>query len=119
MIALLVFLPFIAALTVGLSVRIISPRAAQLITCGAMVISAIFAGLIFSEFAGLAMSVQGWHDLVGGNGLIYKVHVADWITSGDFKSAWVLRVDALTADAGGGDLGIERGAYLLGWLYEP
>ena len=51
MIALLVFLPLIAALIVGLSVRIISPKLAQIITCGAMVASAILAGFVFYDFA--------------------------------------------------------------------
>ncbi len=97
MIPLLVFLPFIAAIITGLSVRIISPRGAQLLTCGGMVISAICAGVIFSQFAGLAMSEHGWRELVGGSGLVYKVTIAEWINSGDFKSSWVLRVDALTA----------------------
>lgn len=97
MIPLLVFLPFFAALSVGLTVRFITPRAAQLITCGGMVISAICAGLLFSQFAGLAMSEHGWRELVGGNGLVYKVTIAEWINSGSFKSSWVLRVDALTA----------------------
>lgn len=97
MISLIVFLPLIAAMTVGLSVRIISPKVAQIITCGAMVTSAILAGVVFSEFAGIAMSHQGWQELVGGKGLVHKVLIAPWITAGDFTANWTLRVDALTA----------------------
>jgi NADH-quinone oxidoreductase subunit L len=97
MIPIIVFLPLIAAVLVGLLVRVFSPRAAQAITCSCMVISAICSGLVFAEFAGLAMSTYGWQDMVGAGGLVYKVNIAEWINSGDFKSSWTLRVDALTA----------------------
>ncbi len=87
MIQLIVFLPLLAALIVGLSVRVISPAVAQRITCGAMVLSAIFSGLVFREFAAVA----------GHGELVYKIPVLTWITSGDFSVDWLLRVDALTA----------------------
>ena len=96
-IELLVFLPLIAALTVGLTVRIISPSLAQTLTCGAMIISAILSGLMFKEFAAISMSSSGWQDIIGGSGLIYKAELASWITSGDFTANWTLRVDALTS----------------------
>ena len=84
MIALLVFLPLIAALIVGLSVRIISPKLAQIITCGAMVASAILAGFVFYDFA-------------FGEGGVQKINILPWIISGDFTSNWTLRVDSVTA----------------------
>lgn len=84
MIALLVFLPLIAALIVGLSVRIISPKLAQIITCGAMVSSAILAGFVFYDFA-------------FGVGGVQKINILPWIISGDFVSNWTLRVDSMTA----------------------
>ncbi|MDE3016397.1 MAG: NADH-quinone oxidoreductase subunit L [Pseudomonadota bacterium] len=93
MIALVVFLPLIAALAVGLSVRIIPVRAAHAITCGAMVISALLAGIVFSRFVG----IENWKDAFGAAGLVYKVTIAPWIVSGDFTAGWTLRVDALTA----------------------
>ncbi|MDX1975458.1 MAG: NADH-quinone oxidoreductase subunit L [Rickettsiales bacterium] len=97
MITALVFLPLLASLIVGLTVRSITPRLAQQLTCGAMIISAILAGLIFKEFAGLAMAGIPWRDLVGDAGVVHKVQLASWITSGDFTVNWTLRVDALTA----------------------
>ncbi|MGE0754559.1 MAG: NADH-quinone oxidoreductase subunit L [Alphaproteobacteria bacterium] len=97
MIQLLVFLPLVAALAVGLRVRSMKAELAQKLTCGAMVLSAVFAGLVFKEFAVMAMDHHDWQALAGGKGLIYKVHLANWITSGDFVADWVLRVDALTA----------------------
>jgi len=97
MISLIVFLPLFAALIVGLSVRIISPKLAHWLTCGAMALSALLSGLVFREFAGIAMSHEGWRELVGSAGLVYKINIAPWITSGDFTAGWTLRVDALTA----------------------
>jgi len=97
MISFIVFLPLFAALAVGLTVRIISPRLAHWFTCGAMVLSALLSGLVFKEFAGVAMSHEGWHELFGPTGLVYKIQIAPWIMSGDFAAGWTLRVDALTA----------------------
>jgi NADH-quinone oxidoreductase subunit L len=97
MISFIVFLPLFAALLVGLNVRRISPALAQAITCGAMIISALLSGLVFFEFAKLAVSHEGWRALVGDGGLVHKVQIASWIVSGDFSANWTLRVDALTA----------------------
>lgn len=96
-ISLIVFLPLIAAIITGLWIRSISPRAAQALTCGAMIFSALLSGLVFKEFAAIAMSSTGWSELIGKSGLVYKVHIAPWIASGDLKIGWTLRVDALTA----------------------
>ncbi|MEZ5690338.1 MAG: NADH-quinone oxidoreductase subunit L [Rickettsiales bacterium] len=84
MISLLVFLPLLASLAVGLTVRVITPRLSHIITCGGMVLSAIFAGIIFCDFA-------------FGSGGVYKANVLPWIMSGDFIANWTLRVDALTS----------------------
>lgn len=97
MIQLIVFLPLLAALAVGFTVRMIPARVAQAITCGGMVLSALFSGIIFKEFASIAMDGGSWKDIAGGAGLVHKVHLASWINSGDFVADWVLRVDALTA----------------------
>ncbi len=93
---MLVFLPLIAALIVGLFVRVIPVKLAHWLTCGAMVISAVLAGFIFHEFSSLA-AAGSWRELIGGAGLVYKINIAPWIVSGDFSSGWMLRVDALTA----------------------
>lgn len=97
MIQLIVFLPFIAAVIVGLGTRMMSPAMAQRITCGAMITSAVLSGCLFLEFANLALSHDGWKSIVGEGGLVYKIPVLTWIASGDFTADWVLRVDALTA----------------------
>jgi len=97
MIELIVFLPLFAALIVGFNVRIITPRLAQWLTCGAMVLAAVLSGMVFSEFAHIAGSHEGWENIFGANGLVYKEQIAAWITSGDFSAGWTLRVDALTA----------------------
>src|SRR5581483_6332814 len=97
MIALIVFLPLLAALIVGLTVRIIPVRTAHMLTCGAMILSALLAGIVFSEFAGIAIHHENWKELFGASGLIYKVQLAPWIVSGKFSAGWTLRVDALTA----------------------
>src|SRR5437868_2540956 len=97
MIFLIVFLPLFAAAVVGLTTRVISVRTAHMVTCGAMVLSALLATLVFAEFAQLATAHEGWQQLAGPSGLVYKIHVAPWITSGDLTAGWLLRVDALTA----------------------
>ena len=93
MISLIVFLPLLAALAVGLSVRVITPKLAHWLTCGAMALSALLAGMVFLRFTGIA----NWRDMFGNSGLVYKVQLASWIVSGDFTAGWTLRVDALTA----------------------
>jgi len=97
MISLLVFLPLFAALTVGFGVRVMPVRVAQALTCGAMVLSALFAGVVFNEFVNVALSQHGWQDMFGPAGMVTKVNIAPWIISGDFAASWTLRVDALTA----------------------
>jgi len=97
MISLIVFLPLLAAIIVGLSVRIIPVKLAQAITCGFMVTSAVLSGFVFMDFARIAMSHEGWQSLMGPGGLVYKHTLGQWITVGEFAPKWTLRVDALTA----------------------
>ncbi|HEU5046964.1 MAG TPA: NADH-quinone oxidoreductase subunit L [Rickettsiales bacterium] len=77
------FLPLIAAVLVGVFVRVIPARLAQLITCGALVTSAVCAGFVFHDVALL--------------GHVQKIKLLEWIDSGDFNVSWAIRVDALTA----------------------
>lgn len=84
MILFLVFLPLLAALAVGLNVRTIPLKLAHQLTCWAMIISALLAGVIFAGFA-------------SGSWTAYKLELANWIIAGDFSAKWALRVDALTA----------------------
>jgi NADH-quinone oxidoreductase subunit L len=76
-------MPLCAAVFTGLFVRVISARIAQLVTCGALVISAVAAGYMFNEVALL--------------GHVQKIFVLSWIQSGDFKANWSIRIDVLTA----------------------
>ncbi len=93
----IVFLPLLASLIVGLFVRSISASLAQKLTCGAMILAALFSGVVFAEFASLAAHAGSWKDIGAGAGLVHKVQLGSWISSGDFTANWVLRVDALTA----------------------
>ncbi len=83
MIVACIFLPLIGALISGLFVRSIGDTRAQLATCIPMVLSALFAALIFGRITGYDLTVN--------------VHLLDWIQSGDFKTQWSLKVDTLTA----------------------
>lgn len=83
MIKLLVFMPLVAALITGLSIRLISDRAAQLVTSGGMILSAVLAAFVFKDVV-LAHNV-------------YDIHVLQWIKSGELDVSWALKVDSLTA----------------------
>jgi len=80
---IILFAPLVGAVSVGLSARVINAKAAQFITCTLLVISAVYSGFMFNEVAILGQS--------------QKVMLLDWISSGDFKANWSIRVDVLTA----------------------
>jgi NADH-quinone oxidoreductase subunit L len=79
----IVFLPIIASVIAGLFGRILGARPSELITTGALFISA-------------ALSVYAFYDVcfLGHSAIIT---VAPWIHSGAFAADWTIRVDALTA----------------------
>ncbi len=83
MVTLCVFLPLIGALIAGLFGRIIGPRGAQVVTSGALVVSAVLGTVIFAQ-------------AVGGQEP-YTVELFTWMTSGTLDFAWALHVDSLTA----------------------
>jgi NADH-quinone oxidoreductase subunit L len=78
-----VFLPLVGAIVAGLFGRLIGDRGAQLVTCGAMVLSAFAGAAVFYD--------------VGLKGNDRTVEVMTWIASGSFDAAWALRFDALSA----------------------
>jgi NADH-quinone oxidoreductase subunit L len=80
---LIIFLPLAAAIIAGFGGRIIGDRGAQLVTSGAVIASAILSMVAFAE---VALGHQPEH-----------VVLANWITSGDFKVDWAIKVDTLTA----------------------
>ncbi len=80
---LVVFLPLAAAVLVGLQSRTISVKNAQILTSGAVILSAIFSAILFK------------YVVIDSNVLI--VNMMDWIRSGNLDVKWALRIDALTA----------------------
>jgi len=82
-VALIVFLPLIAAFFVGLRSRIISPKAAETITCLFTIIPAILSAFVFYDTV-----------MLGNNQV---VTLMKWVNSGLFQVSWELRVDSLTA----------------------
>ena len=79
----IVFFPLIGAATAGLFGRVIGDRAAEYVTTGLLILSAILSCISLIN-VGLAGDMQ-------------KVMVLDWISSGGLDIDWVLRIDTLTA----------------------
>jgi NADH-quinone oxidoreductase subunit L len=79
----IVFLPITASAIAGLFGRFIGARASELLTTGALFVSA-------------ALSIYTFYDVCFlGHSAV--VTVAPWIHSGAFAADWTIRVDALTA----------------------
>lgn len=77
-----VFLPFFAFLAVMLFGRIVGDRGAQLVTCAAVIVSAILSCFLYADvILGQAPTVIG---------------LADWINSGMLSVQWALRLDTLS-----------------------
>jgi NADH-quinone oxidoreductase subunit L len=79
----IVFLPIIASAIAGLFGRIIGARAAELVTTGALFVSAALSAYVFYDVCFLGHSAI--------------VFVAPWIHSCAFAADWTIRVDSLTA----------------------
>jgi NADH-quinone oxidoreductase subunit L len=79
----IVFLPLIGCLIAGLFGRVIGPRPSELVTT-----VLLFAAMVLSWIA-LAQVGFGHHD--------ERVVLFNWMTSGNLKVDWVIRVDTLTA----------------------
>src|SRR5213592_758874 len=77
-----VFLPLIAAVIAGFFGRQIGDRGAQLVTCGALLLSMVLAIPLFREILA--------HD--GAQ----VVPIASWIVAGGVDVAWSLRLDTLS-----------------------
>jgi NADH-quinone oxidoreductase subunit L len=80
--ALVVFLPLVAAAIAGFFGRIIGDRGAQVMTCGALILSAIFGILVFRDV--MEQSVPHIEPL------------ATWIAAGGVDVEWSLRLDTLS-----------------------
>ncbi|NDF12804.1 MAG: NADH-quinone oxidoreductase subunit L [Proteobacteria bacterium] len=83
MIQLIVFLPLLAAIIAGLNSRRINVPLAQVLTTAAVMTGAVLSYCVFHKVA------------IKGNATL--VHLLNWVTVGDFKVEWALKVDSLTA----------------------
>src|SRR5260370_21659820 len=84
-IKLIVLLPMLAAAIAGLFCRIIGDRAAQIVTCAALLIAAALSVFVFVRIG------FGPED-----GKLVVVQLFSWIDSGSLDINWSLRVDTLT-----------------------
>ena len=82
MYAAIVFLPIVASVIAGLLGRVIGARASELVTTGALFISAALSMFVFYDVTILGHS--------------HLVQVLPWVYSGDLRVDWAIRVDALT-----------------------
>ena len=82
MYASIVFLPIIASAIAGLLGRFIGARASELVTTGALFVSAVLSCFAFYD-----VTIMGHSHLV---------QILPWIYSGDLRVDWAIRVDALT-----------------------
>ena len=83
-ILLIVFLPLLAAIIAGLGNRALGNVAAKVVTTGALFVSCALSWPIFLQALGGGMEPT-------------VVPVLHWVTSGDMRFDWALRVDTLTA----------------------
>jgi NADH-quinone oxidoreductase subunit L len=83
MYVLAIFLPLIGAVIAGLFGPLVRGRGAQIITCGAMALSAVMSVFILIE--------------VALEGQPRTIELFGWFTSGSFEAAWSLRFDTLAA----------------------
>ena len=81
--ALAVFLPLIAAILAGFFGRWLKDRGAQLVTCGAMVLSALISCYLLYDVAFMGNTAS--------------IRLFSWMRSDAFEVDWALRVDQLTA----------------------
>jgi NADH-quinone oxidoreductase subunit L len=77
-----VFLPLVAAIIVGFFGRAIGDRGSQLITCGALLLSAVLGVLLFRDI----LSTEEAR----------VIPLASWIVAGGVDVSWSLRLDTLS-----------------------
>ncbi len=80
---LCIFSPLVGAAIAGFLGRILGAKGSQVITCGTMTLSLLFALVIFK--------------LVALENTPQTVQLFSWIVSGSFQVEWALRFDTLTA----------------------
>ena len=80
---IIVFGPLLAAIIAGLFGRQMGDKGAQIITCGALIISAILSWVVLIQI-GFGHSVD-------------HVTLMTWVSSGDLNFNWGFKIDTLTA----------------------
>ena len=83
---LIVFLPLTGFLTAGLFGRVIGVKASEYVTSGLLLISCALSWSVF------------YNEILMGHG--HEAHVSElleWLTSGDLRLSWSIRIDTLTA----------------------
>jgi NADH-quinone oxidoreductase subunit L len=80
---IVVFAPLIAAFIAGFFGRLVGDRGAQLVTCGAMILSAVLAVILFVDVG-----------LLGNDRP--TLNLFTWIDTGDLQVQWALRLDTLS-----------------------
>jgi NADH-quinone oxidoreductase subunit L len=80
--AAVVFLPFLAAVIVGFFGRAIGNRGSQLITCGALLLSAVLGSFLFRDILATEEA--------------RVIPLAHWIIAGGVDVSWSLRLDTLS-----------------------
>ncbi len=83
MYALAIFLPLIGAVLAGLFGRWLKDTGSQVVSCGAMLLSALISCFILADVA------------LGGNPRTIELFI--WIGSGTFEVSWALKLDQLAA----------------------
>ena len=83
MAVLVVFLPLLAAAIAGFFGRVIGDRGAQIVTCGALVLSAMALGILL------------FRDILAQR-RPQIVPIATWIAAGGVDVEWSLRLDTLS-----------------------
>jgi NADH-quinone oxidoreductase subunit L len=78
-----IFAPLVAAFIAGFFGRVIGDRGAQLVTCGALLLSAVLGGILFYQVAFLEE--------------VRTVNLWTWIDTGSLQVQWALRFDTLSA----------------------
>jgi NADH-quinone oxidoreductase subunit L len=79
----IVFLPLLAAIIAGFGGRWLGDRGSQLVTCIAVVTSAVLSVIAFVQ---IGLGHQTAH-----------VDLFTWVSSGGFEANWALKIDTLTA----------------------
>jgi NADH-quinone oxidoreductase subunit L len=80
---IIVFGPLVGSIIAGLFQRYIGDRAAQIITTGLLILSALLSAWVF-------------YDVIFAEN-VRTLHLATWMSNGDFQAEWALRLDALSA----------------------